>query len=254
MIEKHFIWKKVFRNGRLVRQRYYVNNAEDKIVASEKPFGGDSYASADLKDRLLRGFFYNDIFYDGKGERIKLTDEQYQEAIKKFTDPTVFWKGTDNYEHMLKQRREQFLRLLPLIHAKDDLFLKEVQKKENSVEQFNTITNRISILKGLANRITLQSDVKHIKDVCRMIEMMMQTTDFEVIIKRNGNTTTIPFDTFKNSIDKQTNDFLKLNIRSVEIVDIDSFDLGMFKTITVNVNYAELYNKINAKIKKQGYT
>lgn len=253
MSNKHFIWKDVFRNGRVVKQRYYVNNAEDKIISSEKPFGGDSYASAELKDRLMRGFFYNNIFYDTKGERIKLTDTQYQEAIKKFSDPTVFWKNSDNYEHMLKQRREQFLRLLPIINAKDSLFLKEIEKKEIAAEKFNTITNRISILKGLANRISLQSDIKHIKDVCRMIEMMMQTTDFDVTIRRNGNATTIPFDTFKTSIDKQTNDFLKLNIRSVEVVDIDNFDLGMFKTITVNINFTDIYNKINAIIKKQGY-
>lgn len=252
MSEKHFIWKDVFRNGRLVKQRYYVNNTEDAIVPSEKPFGGDTYTSADLKDKLLRGFFYNDIFYDGKGERIKLTDEQYQEAIKKFTDPTVFWKGTDNYEHMLKERRVQFLKILPLIKAKDDLFLKEIVKKEEAVEKFNTITNRISILKGLASRINLQSNVKHIKDVCRLIDIMMESTDFDVTIKRNGNTTTIPFNTFKNSIDKQTNDYLKLNIKSVEINDIDNFNLNMFKIIQVNVNYTEIYNKINAKIKKQG--
>ena len=250
MSDKHYIWKDVLKNGKIVKQRFYIKNREDVIAASEHPFGKDSYISALLKERILYGFFYNDIFYDAYGERIQLTDEQYQEAIKKFKDPSLLYKGTNKYKSIIKNRREKFIALLPIIELKDKLFLKEIDRKQKQINNLNKLDVKLNSLKNTQYKIQPNSTIYEIENVCKEIKYLLSDTDFNVLIERNGKETTLPFNTFVESISKYTNKNFQPAIIDFKILNIDNFNIGMFKQTKLTIKYSDIYKKVNIQIAK----
>lgn len=250
MKDKHYIWKDVLKNGKLVKQRFYIKNREDVIKTSEHPFGKDSYLSATLKEKLAYGFFYNDIFYSSTGERIQLTDIQYQEAIKKYKDPTVLYKGSDDYKKILKKQRKKFLALLPTIELKDKLFLKEVDRKQKQLNSLNTLEIRLNALKNLEYKILPTSTIHDIEIICSDIRNMMSDTNFKILIERNNKETVLDFNTFVESISKHIDKKYQPAILNFKILNIENFNIGMFKQIKQHLIYSDIYKKVNKQIDK----
>ena len=248
--DKHYIWKDVEKNGKIVKQRFYIKNREDVITPSENPFGKDSYFSAELKDRIIQGYYYNNVFYDTKGERIQLSPEQYQEAIKKFTDPSVLFKGSPQYKKIIKERREHILKLIPIIELKDKYFLKEIARREKTTAKFNTIENRLHVLQNLIDKIEPNSFILNIEKVCNDIKLICSNTNFNVVIERNNKVSTIPFEIFYDSIKKYTNKYLQPHIIDFKIEGMETFDISNFKQIKTHIKYSDIYNIVNKKIEK----
>lgn len=245
----HFEWKDVTRNGRTFKQRYRIRNKETDtslIRDKKRPFGGDSSISARLKDRLVYSHYYNNNFYDTQGERINIPEHLKDEALSVYHNVSSKDIGID--------KKNAFMKVLPLLEKKDQFFEKEVGRRKGLAEKLNDPNSKIDFLYRESLKVSNQTSGRELKSIIdSLMTVFHEDLDPIITIKRKGKETDLPLSQLQEALQIQISSgkgTLPLDIQSFDIKNLSDLDKEDFKQVQPNLDHADIYKTVNKKINK----
>lgn len=256
-------WKTVRGKDRVFQRRYRVKiGSEEDFKKEVNPLGSrNTQNSAALSDRLLHGLYLDGNFYDNKGERIHLSDEQLKQAKKEYSQKQLApqsegKQGQRSINTGMKEKKDQ---ILSHIQTKDPYYLKHVEKLKNKHEELNNSEEvRRRRVESFLDNITIKSKpsdiLQNLKYTRQELHGVVDPTLLITIEKDSKETqTTRQLDDLISSFKKMKDEDLnKVKIKDIKIKDWDQYKIDDFEKREFKMSpqtHKEIYEKINRKLK-----